>query len=719
LVGGLVLGAGPASGASNPPLVVTGGATPVSTTSETVTGTVNPEGSFTTYTYDYGLTASFGLSDPDPAATVGSGSTTTTLPVTLTGLTPGKTYYYVLIADGFSRVQGATESFVTGGTAPSGAPTVTTGSASAITTSTATLNGSVNPNSLSTTYYFEWGLSPSLANVTATESAGAGAASVAVSANIGSLTDGDTYDFELVASNSAATDVLGGVQSFVAGEVGAPLVVTEPATSTTGTTATLNGTVNPEDSSTTYHFEWGLTTSPFANVTPTESAGAGTATEAVSASIGGLTPGDTYYFELVASNTAATDVVGGVESFVAGTSGVATTDPATSITSVSATLNGTVDPEGLATNYYFEYGTNTAYDPVTPTESAGAGTAPVPVSATVSGLTPGTTYDFQLVATNSNGTVYGGNESFVAGQTSVPNQISGVDAIGTSIAISEAEFPNALSAGGVVLARDDFFSDALTGGPLAAAVHGPLLLTEGADEATTIDQRTLAEIQRILPAGGTVYILGGDLAISPNVDNQLGFLGYNVHRVAGDDEFGTAVDVAELLGNPGVVFETTGLFFADAASAVPAAIEDGGAILLTAGNVQNSETAAYLAANPGDVRYTIGGVLAAGGADPGATNISGADEFGTSAAVASHFFPSPNMYGVATGLNYPDALGGGVYMATGGRLGPVLLVNTNAPLPPSIAIYLAGIPADTPGTVFGGPLAVASSVIVALETAVG
>jgi len=44
-----VLGAGPASGVNNPPVVVTGGATPVSTTSETVTGTVNPEGSFTTY----------------------------------------------------------------------------------------------------------------------------------------------------------------------------------------------------------------------------------------------------------------------------------------------------------------------------------------------------------------------------------------------------------------------------------------------------------------------------------------------------------------------------------------------------------------------------------------------------------------------------------------------------------------------------------------------
>jgi len=45
-------------------------------------------------------------------------------------------------------------------------------------------------------------------------------------------------------------------------------------------------------------------------------------------------------------------------------------------------------------------------------------------------------------------------------------------------------------------------------------------------------------------------------------------------------------------------------------------------------------------------------------------------------------------------------------MATGGRLGPVLLVNTNAPLPGPIIGYLNTLAVDTPGYVFGGPLAV-------------
>jgi len=111
--------------------------------------------------------------------------------------------------------------------------------------------------------------------------------------------------------------------------------------------------------------------------------------------------------------------------------------------------------------------------------------------------------------------------------------------------------------------------------------------------------------------------------------------------------------------------------------------------------------------------------LAAAGADPSATAVFGADLYGTSAAVATTFFPHAAIYGAATGLNYPDALAGGVYMATGGRLGPVLLVNTNAPLPGPIIGYLNTLAVDTPGYVFGGPLAVGDDVLTALQDAVG
>jgi hypothetical protein len=109
----------------------------------------------------------------------------------------------------------------------------------------------------------------------------------------------------------------------------------------------------------------------------------------------------------------------------------------------------------------------------------------------------------------------------VSATTPLPTQIFGPTAIGTSISVSQAEFPVAGSAHAVVLARSDYFSDALAGGPLAAAVDGPLLITPGADLSATLDPGVQAEILRVLPLGDTVYILGGVLALSPTIDATL------------------------------------------------------------------------------------------------------------------------------------------------------------------------------------------------------
>jgi len=295
-------------------------------------------------------------------------------------------------------------------------------------------------------------------------------------------------------------------------------------------------------------------------------------------------------------------------------------------------------------------------------------------------------------------------------------RIYGTDAIGTSIAVSQAEFPNAGSANAVVLARSDFFADALAGGPLAAQMGGPLLITPGASLSSTLDPRVLAEIQRVLPTGKTVYILGGNLALSPNIDSALQALGYVTQRIAGSDEYATAVDIAGALGNPSTIFESTGLSFQDALSAVPAAIKEHGAILLTDGSTQAPETAAYLDQHSGDVRYAIGGSFAASGADPTATEVAGQDLYGTSAAVASTFFPNATGFGAATGANYPDALSGAVFLGQPGKEGPMLLVQPSGSLPPTVVTYLTGVLSTlTQGYLFGGPLAVGSDVMTELE----
>jgi putative cell wall-binding protein len=294
------------------------------------------------------------------------------------------------------------------------------------------------------------------------------------------------------------------------------------------------------------------------------------------------------------------------------------------------------------------------------------------------------------------------------------SRVAGATAIGTAIAVSQASFPNPLSAKAVVLARDDFFSDALAGGPLAAAVDGPVLITESAAQSATLDPAVETEIERVLAPGGTVYLLGGDLALSPNIDSELQGLGYTTVRLAGADEFQTAVLVAEQLGNPSTIFEATGLNFADALSAVPAAIKLHGAILLTDGPVQSPATAAYLAAHPDDTRYAIGGPLAAAGADPGATAVYGTDLYDTSAAVAQTFFGAPSVLGAATGTNFPDALAGGPLLGREG--GPMLLVPPTGPLPPTVVSYLSAVAAGvTSGMLFGGPLAVSDPVLAELD----
>jgi len=297
--------------------------------------------------------------------------------------------------------------------------------------------------------------------------------------------------------------------------------------------------------------------------------------------------------------------------------------------------------------------------------------------------------------------------------------LAGPDAIGTGIVTSQAAYPGTGSAHVVVLARSDYFADALAGDPLAAALGGPLLITPGASISSVIDPRVLSEIMRVLPPGGTVYILGGFDALSVNIDNALNFFGYHVVRVAGLNQYGTAVDVAGLLGDPATIFEVSALSPYDAMSAGPAAIKTGGAILETDGNVQAPETATYLAAHPGDTRYTIGGSLAAGGADPTANNVSGFDSYGTSAAVAQAFFPGAHTFAIASLLSYTDALAAGYFIVTGGLSGPLLLVPPLPPLPGSIAAYLASLAPGTQGYAFGGVLAISTAILTLVQGAIG
>jgi len=190
-----------------------------------------------------------------------------------------------------------------------------------------------------------------------------------------------------------------------------PIVTTRTATNVTSSTATLNGSVNPNGATTTVHFEYGLTTS-YGSSTATHSF-SGHTTQNVSANISGLSPNTTYHFRLVGSNSGGTRYGGDrtLTTFSPTGAPVAITSPATNVASFSATLHGSVYPHGLPTTVYFQYGTTTSYGRTTPVQTK-TGNTYQSVSANNSGLSASTTYHFRIVATNSAGTKYGGDRTF-------------------------------------------------------------------------------------------------------------------------------------------------------------------------------------------------------------------------------------------------------------------------------------------------------------------
>ncbi|MCX6269405.1 MAG: choice-of-anchor J domain-containing protein [Bacteroidetes bacterium] len=111
-----------------------------------------------------------------------------------------------------------------------------------------------------------------------------------------------------------------------------------------------------------------------------------------------------------------------------------TTLAATAISGTNATLNGSVNPNGVATTYNFEWGPSVSYGNTTATTSAGSGNSAVAVSAGLTGLTGGTTHHFRIVATSANGTSYGDDLSFTPGVAVVAT--TAVSSITMSTAVS-------------------------------------------------------------------------------------------------------------------------------------------------------------------------------------------------------------------------------------------------------------------------------------------
>jgi hypothetical protein len=308
---------------------------------------------------------------------------------------------------------------------PQTVPTVDTTATSNLSSNTVTLNGTVNPNGVPASMYFEWGTTDTYGNTTPSQSMGSGSTQLGVSVNLSGLLANTTYHYRLVAYNNSYTASgepytgFGPDVTFTTAKDQTLTVVTRPATNLTSSSATLNGSVATNGSSATAYFKWGPTAA-YGNSTNPQTIRSGLGSFAVPFNLTGLLGNTNYHYQLVAYNSAGTSSGSDVSFTTAGVPPATVTMAANGVTSSSATIGGSVNPNGSSTMVYFQWGTSTGYGYITPQQSAGSGTASVNISASLTGLSAKTTYHYQAVASNNAGTSYGSDVFFTTGNPSPP-----------------------------------------------------------------------------------------------------------------------------------------------------------------------------------------------------------------------------------------------------------------------------------------------------------
>jgi hypothetical protein len=194
------------------PVVATGVASAVTETEGTLQATVDPEGKETKYFFEWGTSESYGNSTTE--LVLGSEDTSShDVSASLPGLTPGTTYHYRVVAkNGVGTTDGEDRTLTTA--SPPGPPSATTGQASVLSETTATLAGAVGPDGQMTSYYFQWGTSESYGHSTGELPAGSDHTSHAETAALSELQAGTVYHFRIVAKNQTET-VTGSDETFM------------------------------------------------------------------------------------------------------------------------------------------------------------------------------------------------------------------------------------------------------------------------------------------------------------------------------------------------------------------------------------------------------------------------------------------------------------------------------------------------------------------------
>ncbi len=378
--------------------------------------------------------------------------------------------------------------------------------------------------------------------------------------------------------------------------------------------------------------------------------------------------------------------------------------------------------------------------PVTPSFSA-ADTALKSVTATLNGVPFATcstiaeegAYTLTVTAVDTSGNTSAETVAFTIDfEAEDPHvaftTIAGADRYETTVKTSQAAFESAST---VVIATGENWPDALGGAALAGAKGGPILLTRAASLPPTV----LAEIRRL--GASEAIILGGEGAVSPAVEQALAAeLGGNaVSRIGGATRYETAELVAratrDALGGSysGMCFVATGESFPDSLAASPLAAAQGWPLVLTEPGAlapsarqameEIGVSGAVVLGGAGVVAESVESTLAAWLGDDAVERISGVDRYETAAEVADFAVAQGLCWdgaAIATGLDFPDALAGGVLQ---GRAGSVLLLTRGTTLVAPVRDRLAAECGDVRSLRYlGGDGAVSCAVKAAVDAVV-
>jgi|GEM_PF-2970952 len=390
-----------------PPVATTAPATEVLNISANLHGEVDANRLPTTVKFEYGLSATALTQTATATLTPDNGDDSQPVSAALSGLQPSTTYYYRVVATNANATAAGSVLTFTTPTPPPAAPTVTIAAANPVSYSSATLVGTVNANGSPTSVYFEYGLDTTYgqqALVIYSPSSGITARDVGIT--IGSLLGQTTYHYRLVATNSVGTTISEDrtFTTTTAVQIDHPSI-----TNLTPYSATLRVSLGLPSSSGKFEYgqdnTYGQST-PVASFNPTDQPfSIPPSLHVVTANLTGLQPSTTYHYRVVATlfTTAAYSI--DYTFTTPAPTPIVTLSPVTTVSSSSAIVKGTVNPQAQVTTAQFEYGLDATYGrTASVTLSPNNGSTAQNVQAVLSGLLPSTTYHYRLSATNSAGT---------------------------------------------------------------------------------------------------------------------------------------------------------------------------------------------------------------------------------------------------------------------------------------------------------------------------